>query len=57
MRPGEVQREWLFGPAQIMELKYQMLREVRLVAPDYPAHTSIDEAELVSGGVDWLYAG
>ena len=41
-------------PAQIMQLKDEVLGQVRLVAPDDPAHTGIYEAVLVSGSVDRL---
>ena len=40
-----------------MELEDEMLGEVRLVSPDDPANTGVDQTEFVARGVDRLYTG
>lgn len=53
---GEIQRVGLLGAAKVMQFEDQMTREIRLVAPDDPSHTSIHQSKLVSRSVDGLDA-
>ena len=42
--------------AQVIHLEDQVIRQVRVLAPDDPADTQRRQAELMSGGVDGLHA-
>jgi hypothetical protein len=50
----EVEGVGFFCSTQVVQLEDQVLRKHRLVTPNYPAHTSVDEAKLVAGCVDGL---
>ena len=43
-RPREVQRERGHAAAQVIHLKDQVIRQVRMLAPDHPAHAQRRQA-------------
>jgi len=54
--PREVKRVRFLGAAEVMKLEDQVLGQVRAVAPDDPSDAGVDQAVLVSRGVDGFHA-
>src|SRR4029077_4108708 len=53
-RAREVQREGRHVAAQIVDVKNQLFRQIRTIAPYHPADTERRQAKLVPRGVDRL---
>lgn len=51
-RTGEVESIRLFRAAQIMQLEYQVIRQIGPISPNDPANPGIYQSILVAGGID-----
>jgi hypothetical protein len=54
---GEIEGVGLFRPAEVVELKDELLRQPLLAPPDHPADAGVDESEFMPGSGDGVNAG